>query len=266
MAGAGFKSWVDGDVLSAADVNTYLMQQAVMVFADASARSTAITAPSEGMVTYRSDADVIEYYDGAAWQPILDQDVIEAKGDLIVGTADDTVARLPIGTDGYFLQAASGETTGMQWASIPAGKVKQVVQATTSTPVTVSGVTLGDSGLSATITPTSSGSSILVIVSQSFGSSKTSSLYTGGGFKILRGATAIYDALSAGNYAGLFLQVGTSGTPAINSRIAMVYLDSPATTSATTYKTQMAGYVVGISMNAQINSTTSSMILVEIGA
>lgn len=119
MAGAGFKSWVDGDILTAGDVNTYLMQQAVMVFADASARSTALTAPSEGMVTYLSGTDVIEYYDGAAWQPILDQDVIEAKGDLIVGTADDTVARLAVGTNNYVLTADSGETTGMKWAALP---------------------------------------------------------------------------------------------------------------------------------------------------
>ena len=120
MAGAGYKSWVDGDILTAADVNTYLMQQAVMRFADASARSTAITSPSEGMVTYLVDTDAIQYYDGAAWQPILDQDVIEAKGDLIAGTADDTVARLAVGTNGQFLIADSGETTGLKWAD--AGK------------------------------------------------------------------------------------------------------------------------------------------------
>lgn len=315
MAGAGYKSWVDGDILTAADVNTYLMQQAVMRFADSAARTSAIAAPSEGMVTYLVDTDAIEYYDGAAWQPILDQDVIEAKGDLIVGTADDAVSRLAVGTNehrlvadsgestglkyvadttnyaiaakgdllagtaadtlaalsvgtnGYVLTADSAETTGLKWAAAAgAGKVLQVVQNTTSTPVTVTGTTLGDSGLSATITPSSATSKVLVIVSQSFGTSKVGSLYVGGGFKILRGATAIYDALSAGNYAGLFVQIGSSGTPAIYSRIAMIYLDSPATTSATTYKTQMAGYIAGMDMRAQLNSTDSSMILLEIGA
>lgn len=67
MAGAGYKQWVDGDILTAGDVNTYLMDQAVMVFADASARTSAIAAPSEGMVTYLTGTNVIEYYDGAAW-------------------------------------------------------------------------------------------------------------------------------------------------------------------------------------------------------
>lgn len=67
MAGAGFKTFTVGEVLTATNVNTYLMQQTVMVFADASARSTAITSPSEGMVTYLSDSDTLWYYDGSNW-------------------------------------------------------------------------------------------------------------------------------------------------------------------------------------------------------
>jgi len=117
MAGAGFRTFVDGEVLTAAQVNTYLMQQAVMVFADASARSTAIAAPSEGMLTYLTGSDVLEYYDGAAWQPILDQDVISAKGDLIVGTADDTVQALTVGSNEQRLVADSGETTGLKYVA-----------------------------------------------------------------------------------------------------------------------------------------------------
>ena len=116
MAGAGFMTFTDGQVLTAAQVNTYLMEQSVMVFATAAARTTALPTPSEGMVTYRTDANIIEYYDGAAWQPILDQDVIQAKGDLIVGTGDDAVARLAVGTNGQFLSADSSTATGLKWA------------------------------------------------------------------------------------------------------------------------------------------------------
>jgi hypothetical protein len=71
MAGAGFKTFAVGEVLTATNVNTYLMQQTVMVFADASARSTAITAPSEGMVTYLSGTNTMWYYDGTAWVEIV---------------------------------------------------------------------------------------------------------------------------------------------------------------------------------------------------
>jgi len=67
MAGAGYKSWVDGDILTAADVNTYLMQQAVMVFDDAAARTTALPTPSEGMVSFLKDTNEIAVYNGTAW-------------------------------------------------------------------------------------------------------------------------------------------------------------------------------------------------------
>ena len=68
MAGAGFKTWTAGEVVTAAGLNTYIQQQAVMVFASAAARSAALgTAVSEGMVSYRTDSNALEFYDGAAW-------------------------------------------------------------------------------------------------------------------------------------------------------------------------------------------------------
>jgi hypothetical protein len=69
MAGAGFKDFTAGEVLTAADVDTYLMEQSVMVFAGTAARSSAIASPSEGMLTYRTDEGVIEVYDGSAFVP-----------------------------------------------------------------------------------------------------------------------------------------------------------------------------------------------------
>jgi hypothetical protein len=71
MAGAGFKTFAVGEVLTANNVNTYLMQQSVMVFANSSARSSAITAPSEGMVTYLTGSNSLWYYSGAAWVEIV---------------------------------------------------------------------------------------------------------------------------------------------------------------------------------------------------
>ena len=71
MAGAGFRTFSVGEVLTATNVNTYLMQQAVMVFATAAARSSAITAPSEGMVTYLSDSNSLWFYNGASWEEII---------------------------------------------------------------------------------------------------------------------------------------------------------------------------------------------------
>lgn len=69
MAGAGYKSFTAGEVLEASEVNTYLMDQSIMVFAGTAARATALgTAVSEGMHTYLTDTNSFQYYDGAAWQ------------------------------------------------------------------------------------------------------------------------------------------------------------------------------------------------------
>lgn len=71
MAGAGYKLFATGDVLTAAQVNTFLMQQTTMVFADSAARTAALSGVvSEGMLTYLLDTNSLEYYDGAAFQPV----------------------------------------------------------------------------------------------------------------------------------------------------------------------------------------------------
>jgi hypothetical protein len=65
-AGQGFKTFATGDVLTAADTNGYLMQ-GVWVFANAAARSAAVTSPQEGNMSYLSDTNSTEYYSGSAW-------------------------------------------------------------------------------------------------------------------------------------------------------------------------------------------------------
>ena len=65
-AGLGLKTFVTGDVLTAADANGYLMQ-GVWVFASAAARTSAVTSPQEGNFSYLKDTNSTEYYDGSAW-------------------------------------------------------------------------------------------------------------------------------------------------------------------------------------------------------
>jgi len=65
-AGLGLKTFVTGDVLTAADTNGYLMQ-GVWVFADAAARTAAVTSPQEGNFSFLKDTNLTQYYDGAAW-------------------------------------------------------------------------------------------------------------------------------------------------------------------------------------------------------
>ena len=70
MAGAGFQTFVAGQVLGASDVNTYLMQQSVMVFATSTARDAAITAPTKGMQVYLSSTASLYSYNGTYWLPV----------------------------------------------------------------------------------------------------------------------------------------------------------------------------------------------------
>lgn len=63
----GYKTWAADDVLTAADLNSYLMQQSVPQFASAGVRSGAILSPPTGMITYRTDGAVFELWNGSAW-------------------------------------------------------------------------------------------------------------------------------------------------------------------------------------------------------
>ena len=65
----GFKTFVTGDVLTAADTNGYLMQ-GVWVFASAAARDAAVTSPQEGNMCYLKDTNTVQYYSGSAWTAV----------------------------------------------------------------------------------------------------------------------------------------------------------------------------------------------------
>jgi len=143
MAGAGYKLFSTGDVLSASDVNLYLQQQTVMVFASAAARTTALASVlAEGMVTYLKDTDVVEIYTGASWVSLDDPNAIQnsivtAKGDIIGASAASTPARLAVGTNGQVLQADSTAATGLKWATASAGALT-LISTTNSSAVSTS--------------------------------------------------------------------------------------------------------------------------------
>lgn len=168
-AGLGFKSFVTGDVLTAADVNGYLMQ-GVWVFANATARTAAVTSPQEGNVSFLKDTNSFEIYDGAAWVAYGSGDItgvtagtgisgggtagdvtitnsmataIDAKGDLIVGTGADTFSRLAVGTNNQALLADSTQATGLKWGAVPTTKSFSLLGTGTltgATTITVSGI------------------------------------------------------------------------------------------------------------------------------
>ena len=166
-------------------------------------------------------------------------------------------------SDSYIVDVSASKLTGSRTipkGTMPAGSVLQVVQANTSTQVSSSSATFVDTGLTATITPTSATSKILVLVSQN-GLKKSSTVSSNCiDINLVRGATNLLSP-AVGAILETSTTVDNSGAGSIN------YLDSPATTSATTYKTQFASRNGGASVQVQYaNISNSNITLLEISA
>jgi hypothetical protein len=222
------------------------------------------------MVSYLSDTNVLEKYDGINWVDItadsIAKGLIDAKGDLIAGTADNTPARLAIGTNGHVLTADSTTSTGLKWAA-GGGKVLQVVSAVYSTQTDSTSTTFADTGLTANITPSAATSRVLVLVTQSVFIERADT-DTGMALRLLRGATEVYETGGTAFYGSLGLDVTGSGSSTIRAYgvSAMSYLDSPNTTSAVTYKTQFRRGPGSGTVSVQRLAADSSIVLLEIGA
>ena len=148
-AGLGFKTFTTGEVLTAADVNGYLMQ-GILVFATEAARNSAITSPQEGQFAFTKDNNSLWYYTGSAWVAsgatgdiegvtagvgisgggtsgtvTITNDMattITASGDIVVGTGSGTYDNLPIGTTGQVLTADTTVSPyKVKWAAPAAG-------------------------------------------------------------------------------------------------------------------------------------------------
>jgi hypothetical protein len=149
-------------------------------------------------------------------------------------------------------------------ANMSVGSIVQVIQGITSTTVTQTSTSYADTGLTASITPSSSSNKIFVMVNQGY-RLNDSSYYAGASIKILRDTTTIYYAPSgtAEYFPYYESPQGSSNNVNVYNYFPLNYLDSPSTTSEVTYKTQQKSYG-GASISTQNGGVRSTIILMEI--
>lgn len=162
----------------------------------------------------------------------------------------------PANTGTVITTASSGQS--IPKAALPTGSVLQVVQGSLTTFSTTTSTSFVDTGLSATITPTSNTSKILVMYSATVATANSNGGHLN---KILRGSTEIWASGVVYTNSSNYLSVSTSGQ----------YLDSPATTSSTTYKVQFATQNAASEASFNINfggftGEVSTITLLEIAA
>jgi hypothetical protein len=206
------KVFTAGEVLAASDVNDFLMDQTVMVFAGTAARGSAIPTPSEGMYAHLNDTDSLVYYDGSDW-----------------------VSAIPASTSAILQVVSTAKT--------------DVFTSASGSFVTVT-------GLSATITPSSASSKILVLAQVSYAFQSAGVFF--GGFKVTRGGTDIYRGNAAGSRTQAVFGGEVSGSQdrVLNSS-PINFLDSPASTSALTYQVEVLPRSVTTSINATIGDSVN---------
>jgi len=238
-AGLGFKNFASGEVLTAADVNAYLNSQTVMVFADAAARTAAITSPQEGMFSYLKDTNATQYYTGSAWTNLDTTGMVNpmtTTGDTIYSSSGTTPARLGIGTTGQVLTVAGGLPS---WAT-PAGGGSGLTFITGSTFSAVSSVSLPNSTFSSTylnykiyfnITSAASPITETRIRLRASGSDNTTNNYYSGGYELNSGGGGGGSSTDAQSYV-LWGNISVGTAQNTQMEITMY---SPQTESTTTF-------------------------------
>lgn len=198
-----------------------------------------------------------------SWTAVDPLVILDAKGDLITATAADTPARLAVGTNGQVLTADSTTATGLKWATAASGgKLGQVVQTVTTTLTTSNSTTFADAtNFTVSITPTANTSKILVFCDVAAEAYFPSGGGTGAmGLRIVRGSTAVYtkDVALSHDHSG------SSGAQNVISQQQLIYLDSPSTTSSTTYKIQLKAGAASHTGRVNPNNQDSSITVMEI--
>lgn len=139
MAGSGRRVFAAGEVLTASNVMNYLQDQAVMVFADSAARTSALGASvSEGMVSYLLDTNKLEIYEASAWRTII----TSSGTNTYFGDSADTSIQIAAGTS----QILFKQDGGTERARIDASGNFLIAKSTTGSPQASPGVHVTTAG------------------------------------------------------------------------------------------------------------------------
>ena len=178
-------------------------------------------------------------------------------GDTIYSSSGSTPARLGIGTTGQILTVSGGLPV---WATPSGGgKIAQVVSSVITTSSSSSSTSFVDvSGFSLSITPTNASSKILVLIAGCFGADYTGDNSGQFSIQLVRNSTSIFSP----NRNNWWETTG-SAYRVFQSTVPLTYLDSPATTSATTYKLQFRNQFGG-TVNCNNYSNSSTITLLEV--
>jgi hypothetical protein len=206
------------------------MDQTVQSFADSTARASAITTPVEGMVTYLNDIDSLSVYNGTAFT--TDRTIQVFAGTAARGSAIPTPAE---GMVTYLEDTSSYESyDGAAWIGFGGGgKILQVIQQVKTDTTTITAATYQDiSDLAVSITPSSATSKILVFTQVGAG---CSGVEAGKILSLFRGSTNLFVPSSPGSRQSS----GFAGAQTPNAGdidvVSFSFIDSPNTTSSTTY-------------------------------
>jgi hypothetical protein len=237
-----WKEFVDGEILDASEVNTYFMDQAVLVFETEVARETAITAPTEGMFSYITSTSTIYIYDGTEWSAQLAE------------ITDGAVTAAKIAS-GAVLEAKIGS------GAVTTSKIASSVTLTTpnigvATATSINGLTVSSSTGTLSIT---NGKTLAASNSITLAGTDSSTISVSGNIT-LGSSTHTLALTTTGNTSLALPTSGTVATLGGTETFTNKTLTSP-TINSPTMTTPVLGVASGTSINLRPASTQDGVII-----
>jgi hypothetical protein len=221
------------------------------------AGSTGVSHTAGATVRHVLTSDDLTFYTTgvATANAAIPKTLTTTTGDIIYASSANTPARLAIGSTGQALVVASGIPS---WGSVTTTpRIGQVVSSIVSTSTTTTSASYVDAtDMSISITPTLSTSKVLVSFTFNASYQGVQTDIIGNLFQLVRGSTSIY----ANNILS-YRTTLSSGTSYMYDTVTIKYVDSPATTSATTYKLQLK--TNGSGETSRINSGASASLILQ---